>query len=75
MRIPSGFLEGLTEDVDSQGSVGQERKTSVARVKGFTGSQSDALKAGSQWCSAAREALKRGKAKEEVKKEGEAVAA
>ncbi len=67
-RIPSGFLEGLKEDVDRLGSVGQEKKTTVARIKGFTGSQSDALKAGAQWCSAARDALKKGKAREEVKK-------
>jgi len=67
-RIPSGLLEGLKEDLDRLGAIGEEKKKSVARVKGFTGSQKEALKAGITWCSVVREALKRGKAKEEVKK-------
>jgi len=67
-RIPGGLLEGLKEDVDRLGSVGAERKKGVARVKGFTGSQDDALKQSFEWCLAVREALKRCKAKEEVKK-------
>ena len=67
-RIPSGLLEGLREDINTLGAMGEEKKKTVARVKGFTGTQAEALKAGINWCSLVREALKRGRAKEEVKK-------
>lgn len=67
-RIPSCLLQGLTEDLSTLGAMGEEKKKNVALVKGFTGTQAEALKAGINWCSLVREALKRGRAKEEVKK-------
>ena len=67
-RMPSGLLEGLKEDLDLLGSIGAEKKKGVARVKGFTGSQSDALAKAFRWCVAVRDALKKGKAPEAVKK-------
>lgn len=67
-RIPSGLIEGLKEDVDALGAMGEENPKVMAKVKGFTGSQKDALNAAFKWCLAIREALKRGKAPEAVKK-------
>lgn len=67
-RIPSGLIEGLKEDVDKLGAMGGENPKATARVKGFTGSQKDALIAAFKWCLVIREALKRGKAPDAVKK-------
>jgi hypothetical protein len=67
-RLPAGLLEGLKEDLDRLGSIGEEAPKTVARVKGFTGSQEEALKHSFVWCLAIRDALKRGKASEAVKK-------
>ena len=67
-RIPSGLIEGLKEDLDKLGAMGEENPKATARVKGFTGSQKDALNAAFNWCLVIREALKRGKAPEAVKK-------
>jgi hypothetical protein len=68
VRLPAGLIEGLKEDLDALGSVGAEKKKGVARVKGFTGSQSEALGRAFTWCVAVRDALKKGRAPEAVKK-------
>ena len=68
VRLPAGLLEGLKEDVDRLGAIGAEKRKGVARVKGFTGSQNEALKEAAKWCLAVRDALKKGKAPESVKK-------
>jgi hypothetical protein len=68
VRLPAGLIEGLKEDLGTLGAIGEEKKKGVARVKGFTGSQADALKQSFIWCLAVRDALKKGKAPEPVKK-------
>jgi hypothetical protein len=67
-RLPGGLLEGLKEDLDSLAMAGGENKTEVAGVKGYTGTQGQALEEATAWCSAIRENLKRGHAPEDVKK-------
>ncbi|MFB3852141.1 MAG: hypothetical protein ACE14Q_09515 [Acidobacteriota bacterium] len=67
-RVPSGFFDGMKEDLDRLGSIGKESITTRAGVKGFSGTQEEALKQGINWCSRVREALKRGRAKEDVQK-------
>lgn len=67
-RVDAGLIEGLKEDLDKLGSIGEEKKKVAARVKGFTGSQDLALKSLFNWCVRVREALKRGKAAQSVQK-------
>jgi hypothetical protein len=67
-RLPGGLLEGLKEDLDSLAMAGGENKTEVAGVKGYTGTQSQAVEDAAAWCSAIRENLKRGHAPTDVQK-------
>jgi hypothetical protein len=67
-RLPAGLLEGLKEDVSTLGSIAGEGKTKVVEIKGFTGSQNQAISGAGEWAASVREALKRGKAPKDVQK-------
>jgi hypothetical protein len=67
-RLPGGLLQGLKEDLDSLAMAGGENKTKVAGVKGYTGTQGQALEEAAAWCSAIRENLKRSHAPTDVQK-------
>lgn len=67
-RLPSGLLEGLKEDLDKLALAGDESKSKVAEVKGFTGTRAQAIDQSVLWCSTTREALKRAQSPADVKK-------
>ena len=67
-RLPAGLLEGLKEDVITLAGIAGENKTKVIEIKGFTGSQNQAITGACEWSASVREALKRCKAPSDVQR-------